>query len=171
MIWHHWLRRSLCLSWKNSLHGVGDLIWFWVDFMKAMQILLVNVRVKWQLHLQTQVGMLPYFFVADQQNCARWGTLYAIERLFSLPGHSSRSILERRNTWKVQGQYGVTWVWKWPLSKTIIIGLTRGTAVLRLTCTRHLLGQYAGAIRLRNGTQQTSGETHEAMHASHDEPR
>ena len=46
------------------------------------------------MHLSTHINMLPYFFIADCQNYSRWGTLYALDMLTSLPEPVSEAFLE-----------------------------------------------------------------------------
>ena len=141
---------------------------FWVDLLKAIQILLANIRAEregnWQLHLCTQVNMLPYFFVADRQNYARWASLYATEMLCLLQDTVQEAFSKGQFSVKqTPGKFKGTWsdmavemtIIKDSKSDSGIIGLTRrGTSVLRWTCIRHILGQYTGAMRHRSGTHR-----------------
>ena len=148
---------------------------FWIKFLKAVQIMLANIRAEregdWDMHLSTQVNMLPYFFIADRQNYSRWGTLYALDMLTSLPEPVSEAFLEGQFTVR-QTPGGFKGIWsdmgvetsiiRDSKSDSGIIGLTRrGTTVLRWTCTRHILGQYARHMEIRSGQKSSTSKPHE----------
>ena len=123
------------------------------------------------MHLSTQVNMLPYFFIADRHNYSRWGTLYALDMLTSLPEPVSEAFLGgqfivRQTPGSFKGIWsdmGVeTSITRGSKSNSGIIGLTRsGTTVLRWTCTRHILGQYARHMEIRSGQKSSTSKLHE----------
>lgn len=53
---------------------------YWRGYMKMVEIMLDFIRAErdgnWQLHLSSFQSMLPYFFLYDHTNYARWGTIY-----------------------------------------------------------------------------------------------
>jgi len=132
--------------------------------------MLSNIRAEregdWSLHLITQVNMLPYFFVVDYPNYSHWGTLYALEMLESVPENISREFSEGQFTVRqTTGNFKVVWsdmgvetsIIRDSKSDSGIIGLTRrGSAVLRWTCSRHVLGQYAERMRCRSGMKAST---------------
>lgn len=148
---------------------------FWIKFLTSVHIMLANIRAEregdWDMHLSTQVSMLPYFFIADRQNYSRWGTLYAIEMLTSLPDAVSEAFAEGQFTVR-QTPGGFKGVWSDMAVETSIIrdsksdsgiiGLTRrGSTVLRWTCTRHILGQYSRHMQIRSGLKSSTSKAHE----------
>ena len=148
---------------------------FWIKFLKAVQIMLANIRAEregdWDMHLSTHINMLPYFFIADRQNYSRWGTLYALDMLTSLPEPVSEAFLEGQFAVR-QTPGGFKGIWSDMGVETSIIrdskgdsgiiGLTRrGTTVLRWTCTRHILGQYARRMEIRSGQKSSTSKPHE----------
>ena len=58
---------------------------FWEMFLNAVEVILVNVRAErsgvWVHHLQSAYSMLPYFFVANKTNYARWTPAYILDML------------------------------------------------------------------------------------------
>lgn len=61
---------------------------FWEMFLRAVEIILMNVRAErdgnWLLHLQSVSSMLPYFFVGNKTNYARWTPVYLMD-MMNLP--------------------------------------------------------------------------------------
>ena len=53
---------------------------FWDDLLDMIQLLLNFIRAErdamWMLHLATVAEMIPYFFIADHTNYARWASVY-----------------------------------------------------------------------------------------------
>lgn len=148
---------------------------FWVNFITAVQIMLSNIRAEregdWKMHLCTQVNMLPYFFVADRPNYSRWGTLYALEMMTSLPEEVATAFAEGQFTVKqTPGSFKGIWsdmgvetsIIRDSKSDSGIIGLTRrGSAVLRWSCSRHILGRYAEQMQRRSGLKTDTTKCHE----------
>ncbi|XP_033109669.1 uncharacterized protein LOC117110927 [Anneissia japonica] len=148
---------------------------FWDNFLIAMQIVLSNIRAEregdWKLHLSSIFSMLPYFFVADRPNYARWGTLYAVEMLHYLPESVSEAFHNGKfPVRQTSGKFKGTWT-DMAVESTIIkdskgdsgiIGLTRKeSAVLRWTCIRHILGEYSRNMHLRSGLKMPDTTFHE----------
>ena len=56
---------------------------FWLIYREMVQILLPFLHAtrenNWELHLSAVRSMLPWFFVADRVNYARYGTIYWLE--------------------------------------------------------------------------------------------
>lgn len=56
---------------------------FWLTYIEMVEILLLFIRAtrenNWDLHLSTVRSMLPWFFVADRVNYARYGSVYWLE--------------------------------------------------------------------------------------------
>ena len=117
---------------------------FWIKFLTAVQVMLAKIRAEcqgdWDMHLSTQVNMLPYFFVANHQNYSHWGTLYALDMLTSLPEAVSNTFEEGQFAIR-QTPGGFKGIWSdmavetsiicYSKSDSGIIGLTRrGSTVL-----------------------------------------
>ena len=58
---------------------------FWVMFLRAVSVMLMNIRAEregdWPMHLQSVYCMLPYFFVCNRTNYARWAPVYLLDML------------------------------------------------------------------------------------------
>ena len=65
-------------------------------FLRAVEILLQNIRAErdglWLLHLKSVSAMLPYFFITNRTNYARWTPAYVLDML-NLPETVKSSFL------------------------------------------------------------------------------
>jgi hypothetical protein len=152
---------------------------FWDKCLDALQVMLLNIRAErqgnWALHLHTQSLMLPYFFVADRTNYARYTPVYLLDML-ELPGEVAQAFESGQFTFKEKpGSFNGIWT-DMAVEKTVIrdsksnsgiIGLTRkAPALLRWSITRHILGEYADEIKKRGGLTTAEDQCHqEAMPA------
>eukprot|EP00795_Rhopilema_esculentum_P011118 gene11118-19994_t len=63
---------------ESSKHGTFSL---WQTYIEMVEILLLFIRAtrenNWELHLSAVRSMLPWFFVTDRVNYARWISLLA----------------------------------------------------------------------------------------------
>lgn len=143
-------------------------------FLEAAKILLLNNRAErdglWGLHLSTTAKMIPYFFVANRNNYSRWAPLYLLDML-QLPDYIEDAF--RRGNFSVRrapGKFNGIWsdmgtettVIRDAKGDSGIIGLTRKQpALIRWSLTRHILGNYASQMRIRNGQTAQLSQVHE----------
>ena len=147
---------------------------YWSMFLEAAKILLLNNRAErdglWGLHLSTTAKMIPYFFVANRNNYSRWAPLYLLDML-QLPDYIEDAF--RRGNFSVRrapGKFNGIWsdmgtettVIRDAKGDSSIIGLTRKhPALIRWSLTRHILGNYASQMRIRNGQTAQHPQVHE----------
>ena len=73
---------------------------FWDDCLESLQIFSLFIRAEresdWDLHLNSLARMLPYFFICDKPNYSRWGSVYLIDMLLSLPAEVQSSFKNKQ---------------------------------------------------------------------------
>ena len=122
-------------------------------FLQAVEIMLQNIRAEgygdWNLHLISMKAMIPYFFVADRNNYARWTTVYVLDMLnipIEVKSSFDTGVFVIRQK---AGSFNGIWAGM-ATEKTIIRdskehggikGLTtQKTALIRWNSTRHIVG-------------------------------
>lgn len=147
---------------------------FWIMFLEAVSIVLMFMRAEregnWEQHLTSTYHMMAYFFATNKINYARWTPTYLLDML-ELPSDVHSAFLQGQFAIRQKdGKFNGTWsdmatektIIKDSKSASGIIGLTRKRpAMLRWTLTRHLLGSYSKAFKLRSGDASESGTEHE----------
>ena len=130
--------------------------------------MLSNIRAEregdWSLHLITQVNMLPYFLwwiiptTRIGGHCMHLRCLNPYQKIFWENFQKDNSQADPSNFKGVWSDMGVeTSIIRDSKSHSGIIGLTRrGSAVLRWTCSRHVLRQYAERMRCRSGMKAST---------------
>ena len=77
----------------------SDTFAFWIDYINMVMLLLDYIRAEregqWKKHLSAVTAMLPYFFVTDHQNYAKWCSVYVAD--MNLLEQSSAEALEAFN--------------------------------------------------------------------------
>ncbi|CAC5403946.1 unnamed protein product [Mytilus coruscus] len=165
---------SLISEFREFSYKASPTFKFWEMFLRAGEVMLLNVRAErdgdWNTHLQSVSSMLPYFFIANKTNYARWTTAYLIDML-NLPEETYSAFMSGK--FAVRQKPGVfNGIWSdMATKKTIIkdskgsggiVGLTtQKSALLRWTFTRHILAKYALEMRKRSGIALGSEENHE----------
>lgn len=70
---------------RSNSHGTFE---YWSQYIEMVQVLLLLVRAtrtsNWELHLCAVRAMLPWFFIADRIDYARYASVYWVE-MCSLP--------------------------------------------------------------------------------------
>ena len=144
----------------------------WIDCIDALQLLLCNIRAEregnWKLHIQSVIGMMPYFFMCNRQNYARWASIYAVEMVTNLPPEAQKAFDAGQFSIKrTAGRYNGIWsdmgvestVIRDSKSRSGVIYLgAKGTSILRWTLTRQLLGRYSSAMLDRSGCSGLASE-------------
>lgn len=147
---------------------------YWIAFLDAVEILLQNIQAErtgdWMMHLHSVYCMLPYFFVTNRVNYARWTPIYLLDSLH-LPPDIGRKFKDGQFAVKETSR-SFNGIWSdMATEKTIIrdaksdggiVGLTRKQpALVRWALTRHILGDYSMKMRERCGLHARTDETHE----------
>jgi hypothetical protein len=131
-------------------------------FLHAMSVLLMNSRAErdgdWSMHLHTShvYHMLPYFFVCERTNYARWTPIY-LPSMQEIPSEV-KTLFEsgQFNVRQSAGRFNGIWsdlgtektIIRDAKSESGIVGLTsKKSALTRWTLTRHLLGVYSKVMR------------------------
>ncbi len=72
-------------NYVKAKSSVNSTMAFWLHYLEMVQVLLHFIRATrendWALHLSAVRSMLPWFFVADRVNYARYGTIYWLEMI------------------------------------------------------------------------------------------
>lgn len=69
----------------NEKSATNSTMAMWMLYMEMVQTLLLFIRATrendWELHLSAVRSMLPWFFVTDRVNYARYGSIYWLEMI------------------------------------------------------------------------------------------
>ncbi|CAG2209484.1 unnamed protein product [Mytilus edulis] len=70
-------------EFRTHYCSISPTFAFWDMFLRAVEILLQNIRAErdglWLLHLKSVSAMLPYFFITNRTNYARWTPAYVLD--------------------------------------------------------------------------------------------
>ena len=122
---------------------------YWSECLRAIGILLECMRSdrdgNWSDHISSQKSMIPYFFVCNHTNYARW-TPVNILSMNNLPD-TVQSSFEKFNGTPGDMATEKT-VIKDTKSKSGLLGITQQKlAVLRWSLSRHVVGEYSSAMQ------------------------
>ncbi|KAK3085631.1 hypothetical protein FSP39_006444 [Pinctada imbricata] len=147
---------------------------YWDMFLQAVEILLQNIRAErygdWNLHLISMKAMIPYFFVANRNNYARWTPVYVLDMLnipMEVKSSFDTGVFAIRQK---AGSFNGIWA-DMATEKTIIRDskghggikgiTTQKTALIRWNLTRHIVGQISAEMRLRAGLGRDDEDVHD----------
>ena len=72
-------------TYVNEKASTNNTMAMWLVYKEMVQTLLIFIRAtrenNWELHLSAVRSMLPWFFVADHVNYARYGSIYWLEMI------------------------------------------------------------------------------------------
>ena len=72
-------------TYVNEKASTNSTMAMWMVYIEMVQTLLLFIQAKrennWELHLSALRSMLPWFFVADHVNYARYGSIYWLEMI------------------------------------------------------------------------------------------
>lgn len=146
---------------------------YWCMCMDAIEILLQSKRAvaegNWTLHLYSTRSMLPYFFICDKVNYARYTPSYLLD-MMNLPPDVEEAFIEGQfNVKEVPGSFNGLWT-DMGTEKTVIreskgdggiAGLTRKkSAMIRWSLTRHIVAEYSKVVDERVGLPEEDALPH-----------
>lgn len=149
---------------------------FWNMFLKAVQILLYDIRAErqgiWSLHLFSKAAMLPYIFFTNRMNYSRWLPVYVLD-MMEIPDEI-KTIFENGefSIRQTEGSFNGVWT-DMAVEKTVIkdskgsggiVGLTRKkSALVRWTLTRHIMASFASSMKARAGASNDADPNHDQI--------
>lgn len=147
---------------------------YWDMFLDAAELVLLDIRAArdglWRLHMHAGASMIPYFFSTDKTNYARWMPVYILEMVNSPAEVISVFEEGQFSVYEVPGAFNGVWS-DMGTEKTIIkhakgeggiVGFTRKSpALVRWILTRHVMAQYANAMKKRARIETSEFRTHQ----------
>ena len=172
---------SILSEFLNSACDKSPTFKLWFMLIQALQLILHNVKAEregnWKLHLHTLAKIIPYFFVTNRTNYSRWAPVYLLD-MVELPDEVHRYLDQGEFAVRqIPGRYNGIWS-DMAVEKTVIKdskgsgGITNITlqksALVRWTLSRHVVADYANAMRVRSGinTDTEADNDHEQTQKS-----
>ncbi|CAC5364654.1 unnamed protein product [Mytilus coruscus] len=143
-------------------------------FLNSVSSMLQNIRAERNgispLHLSSIRAMLPLFFVTNRNNYSRWTPVYHLDMLNLHAEVEARFNNEFFAMFQKAGSFNGVWshmateksIIKYSKGNGGIVGLTRKkSALIRCNVTRHIVGHFSVAMKMRSGLVTADDNTHD----------